>query len=144
MKNIKSLVILAAAFALSACALNQAEASGAYIAAEVSATAILQKNPSLLPVMSLLAADWGKLQAGTLLPSDQVTLLQQIVAATKGKLSPTQAALLDGAVQQMLANTNATAPTPLGGAAAAIITDVMNGVARAVVIYQTPPTAVGS
>jgi hypothetical protein len=135
------LLVLIAALGLTACALNQAEASAAYIAAEVSATAILQKNPSLLPVMQLLAADWGKLQAGTLLPSDQVTLLQQIVAATKGKLSPTQAALLDGAVQQMLANTNATAPTPLGGAAAAIITDVMNGVARAVVIYQTPPTS---
>jgi hypothetical protein len=89
--------------------------------------------------MQLLVTDWNKFQGGTLTSADEAGLLQSIVAATKNKLTPVQAALLDGATQQILANTNTTAPTPLGGAAAAIITDVMNGVAREILIYTTPP-----
>jgi len=45
-------------------------------------------------------------------------------------------------VQQILANQNATAPTPLQGAAGAIIQTVVNGIERAIVVAQTPaPTA---
>jgi hypothetical protein len=109
-----------------------------YIAAEASAAAILQHNPGLLPTMQLLVSDWAKFQGGTLTTADEATLLQSIVAATKQKLSPVEAATLDGACQQIIANTNTTAPTALGGAANAIISDVMNGVAREIVVYTTP------
>lgn len=132
------LAILAAAFALCGCNSAQVGASAAYIAAEASTATILQKNPSLLPVAQLLVADWAKFQGGKLSAQDEATLLQTIVAATKGKLNPGEAALLDGATQQVLANQNATAPTPLQGAAGAIITDVINGVAREIVVYTSP------
>ena len=130
-----------AAFIASGCQMNQAEASAAYIAAEAGSAAILQKNPTLLPVMQTLVADWTKFQLGTITSTDEVNLLNQIVSATKAKLTPVEAATLDGAVQQLLANQNNTAPTPLQGAAAAIVTDVMNGVARELVIYQAPASA---
>ena len=122
------------------CNAPQAEASAAYIAAETGTAALIAKNPKLIQPISLLTADWPKYLAGTLTPADEVAALQAIVAATKGGLSPTQAALLDGATQQFLANQNTTAPTPIGGAAAAIITDCVNGAGRALVIY-TPPTS---
>jgi hypothetical protein len=130
---------------LSACTLNKAEASAVYIAAETGTAALINKNPQVIPVINLLVADWAKLQNGTIVPSDEVTLLQSIVTVTKAKLNPTEAAALDGAVQQVLANQNATAPTPLQGAAGAIITTVINGAARAVAIYQAPaaPASVG-
>jgi hypothetical protein len=134
----KIIATLAAVLTLSACALNQAEASATYIAAEASTAALLQSNPNLLPTVELLTADWTKFEAGKLLPTDEATLLNTIVAATKSKINPTEAAVLDGAVQQLLANQNATAPTPLTGAAGAIVTDVINGVGRAVVVYTTP------
>jgi len=122
------------------CACNgpQAAASGAYIAAEAATAQLITKNPALVPVAQALVVDWNKFQGGKLTAQDEAALLQQIVAATKGKLSPAQAAALDGAVQQILANQNATAPTPLQGAAGAIITTVMNGVARELVINGTP------
>jgi len=122
----------------SACQTAQLEASGAYIAAEAATAGILQKHPDYLPTAKLLVSDWQKYQLGTLTASDETTLLQSIVAATKGNLTPVQAALLDGATQQIIANQNVTAPTPLQGGAAAIITDVMNGVARETQIFQVP------
>lgn len=140
-KSILFAALLGAALAslfVSACSTPQLEASGAYIAAEVATTSILQKHPESLPALKLLVVDWGKYQGGTLTSADEATLLQTIVTATKGNLSPAQAALLDGATQQVLANVNTTAPTPLGGAAAAIITDVVNGAGRALAIYQPP------
>lgn len=118
--------------------LPQAEASAVYIAAETATAALIQKNPSLIPVVNLIASDWTAYQGGKLTTAQEATLLQTIVAATKGKLSPTEAAALDGATQQILANTNSTAPTPLGGAAAAIITTLVNGAERAAVIAVTP------
>ena len=133
----KYAIILAAGLALcfsTACSLPQAEASGAYVAAETGTAALVAKNPALRAPIALLVADWSKYLNGTLTPADEVAALQSIVAATKSGLSPTQAALLDGATQQFLANQNASAPTPIGGAAAAIITDVVNGAGRALVI----------
>lgn len=142
MKNYIVLALTAlCAFVLSACALAQFEASTAYIAAEVATSQILAKNPGALPTAQLLVADWTKFQGGNLTSGDEATLLQTIVASTKGKLTPGQAALLDGATQQLIANHNTAAPTPIQGAAAAIITDVMNGVARGIVVYQTPPAS---
>lgn len=136
----KLVIALAAGLLLSACQTPQLEASATYIAAEVATTAIIQKNPKLIPVVTLLTQDWVKYQGGTLSASDETALLQQIVVGTKNQLTPVQAALLDGATQQIVANQNNTAPTPLQGAAAAIVSDVMNGAARAVAIY-TPPAS---
>ena len=136
----KLALILAAVLCATGCVnLPQAEASAVYIAAETATAAIIAKNPSVIPTVNLLVADWKAYQGGTLTQAQEATLLQSIVTATKGQLTPTEAAALDGATQQILANTNTTAPTPLGGAAAAIITTVMNGAARAVAIY-TPPS----
>ena len=137
--RILSLLAVAVAMFSSSCTLPQAEASAAYIAAETGTAALIAKNPKLVPPLQLLVADWPKYLAGTLTPADEVAALQAIVAATRGSLSATQAALLDGATQQFLANQNTTAPTPIGGAAAAIITDVVNGAGRALTI-STPPT----
>ena len=134
------LAALAAVLLSTACSTNQAIASATFIAAEVTTTAILQKNPQLLPLAQTLVDDWQKFQLGKLTAQDEADLLKQITAATSKKMTPVQAALLDGAVQQILANQNVTAPTALSGAAAAVITDVMNGVARALVIYVAPPT----
>ena len=136
----KLVIALAAGLLLSACQTPQLEASATYIAAEVATTAIIQKTPKLIPVVTLLTQDWVKYQGGTLSASDETALLQQIVVGTKNQLTPVQAALLDGATQQIVANQNNTAPTPLQGAAAAIVSDVMNGAARAVAIY-TPPAS---
>lgn len=144
MKNIISLIIAALALAFTGCQLPQIEASATYIGAEAATAAILQKNPQALPAIKLLVADWGKYQGGTLTGTDEALLLQQIVAATKQSLTPVQAATLDGAVQQILANVNTTAPTPLGGAAAAVVTDLINGVAREVTIYVPPTPTVGA
>lgn len=134
------LIGLSIALGISGCNAPQAEASAAYIAAEAGTAALIAKNPSLTPAISLLVADWAKYLNGTLTPADEVAALQAIVGAAKGKLSPTQAALLDGATQQFLANQNTSAPTPIGGAAAAIITDVVNGAGRALVIASPSPT----
>ena len=131
-------VIAVALFA--GCTTPQAEASGAYIAAEVATAQLLQTNPGALPALKLLTADWTKYQGGTLTSADEATLLQAIVTATKQKLTLSEAALLDGATQQIIANTNTTAPTPVGGAAFAIVSDVMNGISRELVIY-TPPAS---
>ena len=139
MKYIKSLVVLIL-IGLTACSTAQLGASAAYIGAEAATAQLLQKNPSLLPTAQLLVSDWTKFQGGTLTSKDEAALLQTVVAATKGNLSPTQAALLDGAVQQVLANQNASAPTPVQGAAGAIITDVVNGIAREITVYTTPAT----
>jgi hypothetical protein len=136
--KIQSLILLPVLLILSACQLPQIEASATYIGAEAATAALLQKQPqALLPLQSLVA-DWHKYQLGTLTTSDEAVLLQQITTATKAKLDPVAAATLDGAVQQILANVNTTAPTPLGGAAAAIITDLMNGVARELTVYVPP------
>lgn len=147
MKNKNSFGLFAAlvcalsfAFAIVGCQSAQAGASAAYIAAEVGTTQILQKHQELIPVAASIVKDWSAFQGGHFSAADEAGLLQQIVASTKGQVTPTQAALLDGAVQQILANQNATAPTPLQGAAGAIITDVINGIARALVIY-TPPAS---
>ena len=137
----KIAILFAAVLGLTACNTAQIGASAAYIGAEVATTQLLTKNPKLLPVAQAIVADWSKFQGGTLSSADEAGLLQQVVAATKGQVSPTQAALLDGAVQQILANQNATAPTPLQGAAGAIITDVVNGMQRAIVVYTTPAPA---
>lgn len=138
MKNIASFLTLAAALALTGCNSSQIGASAAYIGAEVATTQILTKNPGLLSTSQLLVSDWAAFQGGKLTAANEAQLLQQIVTATKGQVTPTEAALLDGAVQQILANQNATAPTPLQGAAGAIITDVVNGVARANTIFVAP------
>lgn len=141
MKNkIVSLLVFAAALVLAGCQSAQIGASAAFIGAEVATTQILQKHPETLPVAKSIVADWAAFQGGKFSATDEAALLQQVVAATKGQVTPTQAALLDGAVQQILANQNATAPTPLQGAAGAIITDVVNGISRAIVIY-TPPAS---
>ena len=129
---------VAAGLVLSACNTAQVEASAAYVGAEVATTAIISKNPSLIPVAQAIVTDWTAFQGGKLTGAQEAGLLQQIVTATKGSVTPTEAALLDGAVQQILANQNATAPTPLQGAAGAIITDVVNGVARANTIFVAP------
>lgn len=120
------------------CNAPQAEASAAYIGAEVATTALISKNPSLAPVASAIVTDWNAFQGGKLTGAQEAGLLQQIVTATKGQVTPTEAALLDGAVQQILANQNATAPTPLQGAAGAIIQTVVNGISRAVILAQAP------
>lgn len=133
-----TLLTLAAGLVLSGCNTSQVQASAAYIGAEVATTQILTKNPNLLPLSQTLVSDWTAFQGGKLTSAQEAALLQQIVTATKGQVNPTEAALLDGAVQQILANQNATAPTPLQGAAGAIITDVINGVARANVVFATP------
>jgi hypothetical protein len=138
--RILSVVSLAVGLALTACNVAQLESSGAYIASEAATAAILAKNPSVLPIAQAVVADWAAFQGGKLSAANEAALLQQVVAATKGAVTPTEAALLDGAVQQILANQNATAPTPLQGAAGAIIQTVVNGIQRAVTVYTTPPT----
>jgi hypothetical protein len=140
MKN-KLAIVLAAVFGLTACNTAQLGASAAFIGGEVATAQILAKNPSVLPVAQAIVADWAAFQGGKLTSAGEAALLQQIVAATKGQVTPTEAALLDGAVQQILANQNATAPTPLQGAAGAIITDVVNGIARGIAVYTTPATS---
>jgi len=137
------LIALAVLLGVDGCNAPQAEASAAYIAAETGTAALISKNPKLIPTLQLLVADWPKYLSGTLTPADEVALLQSIVSATKGSLSPTQAALLDGATQQFLANQNTTAPTPIAGAAAAILTDVINGAARALAIHTPAAAASG-
>lgn len=143
--NNKILILIAAlGFAfLPGCAnMSQAVASATFITAEATTAALLKSNPQYLPTLQLLTQDWTKLQNGTLLPVDQVTLLKSITASTAGKLDPVKAALLDGAVTQLLANQNNSAPSPLTGGAAFAVTDMMNGVARALLIYTAPvPTA---
>ena len=138
MKNLIAIAIISAG--LTACNTAQMQASAAYIGAEVATTAIISKNPSLIPVAQAIVTDWTAFQGGKLTGAQEAGLLQQIVTATKGSVTPTEAALLDGAVQQILANQNATAPTPLQGAAGAIIQTVVNGIERAIVVSQTPAT----
>jgi hypothetical protein len=138
MKNIASIAIIAGAFCLSACQTSQIQASAAYIASEAATAAIVSKNPQTVPVFQALVHDWNAFQGGKLTAQDEANLLNQVVAATKGSVTPTEAALLDGAVQQILANQNATAPTPLQGAAGAIIQTVVNGIARELVVNVTP------
>ena len=58
----KLVIALAAGLLLSACQTPQLEASATYIAAEVATTAIIQKNPKLIPVVTLLTQDWVKYQ----------------------------------------------------------------------------------
>ena len=132
------IAILAIAFGLTGCVLNQAEASGAYIAAEAVTAGVIAKNPSVVPTLQLIVHDWTAFQGGKLTAADEAVLLQSIVQATGKKLSPVQAAVLDGAVQQVLANQNASAPSPLTGASAAAITDVVNGIARELLVNGTP------
>jgi hypothetical protein len=139
--KILNLILLPALCLFSACQLAQFEASAVYVGAEAATAAILQKHPGDLATLQLLSADWSKFQGGTLTTGDEASLLKTIVSATNQSLTPTEAAVLDGATQQFLANQNNTAPTPLGGAAAAILTDLMNGVSRGIVIYQTPPAS---
>lgn len=136
--HIPSVVILAGALALTACNTAQVESSAAFVGAEVATTQIISKNPALIPVAQAIVTDWTAFQGGKLTSVQEAGLLQQVVAATKGQVTPTEAALLDGAVQQILANQNATAPTPLQGAAGAIIQTVVNGIQRAIVVAQTP------
>jgi hypothetical protein len=135
------ILAVAAGLVLSACNTAQVEASAAYVGAEVATTAIISKNPSLIPVAQAIVTDWTAFQGGKLTATQEAGLLQQIVTATKGSVTPTEAALLDGAVQQILANQNATAPTPLQGAAGAIIQTVVNGIQRAITVAQTPPSS---
>lgn len=132
-------ILAACALVFAAC--QQVTASGIYIGAETATAAILKKNPSVLPTLKLLTADWSKYQGATLTANDEAALLQSIVSATKQSVTPEEAALLDGAVQQILANQNATAPTALSGGAAAIISTVMNGISREIVVYTTPTPA---
>lgn len=130
----KHIIAIAALAFLTACQLNQAEASATYVAAEAATADLISKHPEYVPAVKALVADWTKFENGTITPQDEVTLLQTIVTATKAKLTPTEAAVLDGAVQQILANQNATAPTPLKGAAGAVISTVLNGAGRALTI----------
>lgn len=130
--------VIVGALALTACNTAQLEASAAFVGAEVATTAIISKNPQLISVAQAIVTDWTAFQGGKLTGAQEAGLLQQIVTATKGSVTPTEAALLDGAVQQILANQNSTAPTPLQGAAGAIITTVVNGIQRAIVVAQTP------
>jgi hypothetical protein len=116
----------------------QLEASATYVAAEAVTAELISKEPQTLPTLQLIVADWAKFQGGKLSATDEATLLNSIVQATGKHLNPFTAAVLDGAVQQVLANQNATAPSPLTGAAAAAITDVVNGIARAVVVATAP------
>lgn len=136
--NIKSIVLFAALLGVTACQTAQLEASAAYIASEAATAAIVAKNPQSVPVFQALVHDWNAFQGGKLTAQDEANLLNQVVAATKGSVTPTEAALLDGALQQILANQNATAPTPLQGAAGAIIQTVVNGIARELVVNGTP------
>ena len=124
--------------------LSQLEASSTYIAAEAAAAEILAKSPTVLPLMQLIVADWAKFQGGKLTSADEASLLKAVVVATKQKISPVAAAILDGATQQVLANQNLTAPTAISGAAAAILSDVVNGIARAVTVYTAPATVAAS
>lgn len=137
----KLIIATIAVFALlanEACTSAQAIASGTYIAAEIATAQILAKNPRVLPLAKLIVSDWQSFQLGKLSAQDEATLLNSIVAATNKQLTPGQAALLDGAVQQILANQNTTAPTMLTGAAAAAVTTVVNGISRAIQVYETP------
>jgi len=136
--RLTSVILFVGALALTACQIAQIEASAAYIASEAATAAIIAKNPQTVPVFQALVHDWNAFQGGKLTAADEAGLLNQVVAATKGSVTPTEAALLDGAVQQILANQNATAPTPLQGAAAAIIQTVCNGIARELVVNGTP------
>jgi hypothetical protein len=120
--------------------LGQFGASATFIAAEAATAALLQKKPAILPTLKLLVTDWAKFQLGQLTQTDEAALLQSIASATAAKLDPVEAALLDGATQQVLANTNTQAPTPLSGSAAAIVTTLMNAISRALAIY-VPPAA---
>ena len=122
--------------------LGKAGASATFIGAEAATAALLQSKPAVLPTLKLLVADWAKFQLGQLTQADEATLLQSIASSTAASLTPVEAALLDGATQQILANTNASAPTPLDGSSAAIITDMMNGIARELAIYV--PTVVAA
>jgi len=105
--RIPSVVILAGALALTACNTAQVESSAAFVGAEVATTQIISKNPALIPVAQAIVTDWTAFQGGKLTSVQEAGLLQQVVAATKGQVTPTEAALLDGAVQQILANTPA-------------------------------------
>ena len=140
-RSILSVLSLAAALCTVGCgSLAQDEASATYIAAEAGTTALLSKGVITVANVNLITADWAKFQAGTITSADEVALLQTVVDATKSKLKPTEAAVLDGAAQQIVANQNTTAPTPLQGAAGAIMQTVLNGAARAALIY-TPPSS---
>ena len=81
-----------AVLALVGCSLPQAESSAVYIASETATAAILAKNPGVIPVAKTLVADWSLYQAGTLTPAAEASLLQQVVASTKGAVTPTEAA----------------------------------------------------
>lgn len=140
----KTAILLVAILGLTACQLNQAEASATYIAAEAATASLIAKNPAAIPAVKALVSDWTKFENGTITPADEVALLQTIVTATKAKLSPTEAAILDGAVQQILANQNATAPTPLQGAAGSVISTVLNGAGRALAIAAPTTTSLYS
>jgi hypothetical protein len=141
MKNTLIAIVSAAMLSLTACNFNQAGASATYIAAETATADLISKHPEYVPAVKALVADWTKFENGTITPADEVALLQTIVTATKAKVTPTEAALLDGAIQQILANQNSTAPTPLQGSAAAIITTVINGASRAVTIASPTTTS---
>lgn len=131
----KTLIAIASAamLSLTACNTAQVEASATFIAAEAATAGLIQKNPAVVPVAQLIVTDWAKFQGGKLTSTDEASLLQAIVTATKANLTPVEAATLDGAVQTILSNTNSLQPTALSGAANAIITDLVNGIARELV-----------
>ena len=93
MKNLIAIAIIAAG--LTACNTAQIQASAAYIGAEVATTQLITKNPALIPVAQAIVNDWAKFQGGKLTAADEAGLLQQVVAATKGQVTPTEAALLE-------------------------------------------------
>lgn len=139
MKN-KSIILFAAlglALAtITGCVMSQAQASAVFIASEAVTAGIIQKTPAIVPTLQLIVDDWAKFQGGKLSAVDEAALLNQVVIATGKQLTPMQAAVLDGAVQQIIANQNNTAPTPLSGAAGAAISDVVGGIARELVVYN--------
>lgn len=136
------LALIAVAFGLTACQLNQIEANAIFAGAEIASTQVLAKNPTTAPLLQSLVVDWNKFQGGKLSNTDEVALLNQIVVATHKTLTPTEAAALNAATQIIVTNTqNQVAPTVLNAGAAAIVTDLMNGIARALVINGTPVPA---
>jgi hypothetical protein len=118
--------------------ISQLDSSAIYIASEAATAAILAKNPSALSTAKAIVNDWSAFQGGKLSSTDEASLLQTVVASSKQSVNPVLAAVLDGATQQVLGNQNASAPTPLTAAAAALISDVVNGIARAVTVYTAP------
>ena len=122
---------------------SQLQADGTYLAADAATAAVINKNPKVTPTLQLVVTDWNKFQTGKLQSADEATLLQNIVVATAGKLTPVEASTLNAAMSIVIANQSNPAPSPLTGGAATAIQDVINGIQAAITFAQAA-TATGS